>query len=169
MQPSSMDKADLVTSVLLILLGLGAVVESWRMPRLEELAVNPYTVPGIVPGLLGAIIVLLGAILLVRALRRGGWRLDAGGVLELLRRESARRLYLSLVLTFGYAAGLVGKIPYWLATVIFVFLFITLFEWQSAAAPSQRVKAMGIALAQAVVVTAAVTAVFQYLFLVRLP
>ncbi len=169
MQPSSMDKADLVTSLLLIVLGLGAVIESWRMPRLEELAVNPYTVPGIVPGLLGAIIVLLGMILLVRALRRGGWRLDAGGVLELLRRESARRLYLSLVLTFGYAAGLVGKIPYWLATVIFVFLFITLFEWQSAAAPSQRVKAMGIALAQAVVVTAAVTAVFQYLFLVRLP
>lgn len=169
MQPSSMDKADLVTSLLLIGLGLGAVIESWRMPRLEELAVNPYTVPGIVPGLLGAIIVLLGAILLARALRRGGWRLDAGGVLALLGRESARRLYLSLVLTFGYAAGLVGKIPYWLATVIFVFLFITLFEWKSAAAPGQRVKAIGIALVQAVAVAAAVTAVFQYLFLVRLP
>ena len=104
MQPSSMDKADLVTSLLLIGLGLGAVIESWRMPRLEELAVNPYTVPGIVPGLLGAIIVLLGAILLARALRRGGWRLDAGGVVALLRRESARRLYLSLALTFGYAS-----------------------------------------------------------------
>ena len=169
MQPSSMDKADLVTSLLLIGLGLGAAVESWRMPRLEELAINPYTVPGIVPGLLGAIIVLLGAILLVRALRRGGWRLDAGGVLELLRRESARRLYLSLALTFGYAAGLVGKIPYWLATVIFVFLFITVFEWKSAAAPGQRLRSAGIALGQAIAVAVAVTLVFQYLFLVRLP
>ncbi len=169
MRPSSMDKADLVTSVLLIVLGAGAVIESWRMPRLEELAINPYTVPGIVPGLLGAIIVLLGMVLLVRSLRRGGWRLDAGAAAVLLRRESARRLYLSLVLTFGYAAGLVGRIPYWLATVIFVFLFITLFEWKGASGPGQRVKTIGFALVQAVLVAAAVTAVFQYLFLVRLP
>jgi hypothetical protein len=164
-----MDKADLVTSLLLIGLGLGAVIESWRMPRLEELAINPYTVPGIVPGLLGAVIVLLGLILLVRSMRRGGWRLGAGGPWNLLRRESARRLYLSLALTFGYAAGLVGKISYWLATVLFVFLFITLFEWKSTSAPGQRVKTISIALGQALVVAAAVTVVFQYLFLVRLP
>ena len=169
MQPSSMDKADLVTSLLLIGLGLGAVIESWRMPRLEELAINPYTVPGIVPGLLGAIIVLLGVILLVRSMRRGGLRLGAGGAWDLLRRESARRLYLSLALTFGYAAGLVGKVSYWLATVLFVFLFITLFEWKNTSAPGQHVKAIGIALGQALVVAAAVTVVFQYLFLVRLP
>jgi putative tricarboxylic transport membrane protein len=164
-----MEKADLVTSLLLIGLGSGAVIESWRMPRLEELAINPYTVPGIVPGLLGAIIVLLGSILLVRSLRRGGWRLGIGGAWNLLGHESARRLYLSLVLTFGYAAGLVGKIPYWLATVVFVALFIALFEWRSASTQGRRVRALAIALGQAVAVATAVTMVFQYLFLVRLP
>jgi hypothetical protein len=164
-----MDKADLVTSLLLIGLGLGAVIESWRMPRLEELAINPYTVPGIVPGFLGAIIALLGLILLARSIRRGAWRLGVGGALGLLRREGARRLYLSLVLTFGYAAGLVGKVSYWIATVLFVFLFITLFEWKSTLTPGQRVRTIGVALGQALVVAAAVTLVFQYLFLVRLP
>lgn len=169
MPPSSMDRADFVTSVLLIALGLGALIESWRMPRLEHLAINPYTVPGIVPGLLSAIILVLGTVLLVRSLRRGGWRIEFGAARGLLRDEAARRLGLSLVLTFGYAVGLVGRVSYWLATVLFVFFFIGLFEWKGALVPAQRVKAVGIALGQALVVATVVSAVFQYVFLVRLP
>ncbi len=169
MPPSSMDRADFVTSVLLIALGLGALIESWRMPRLEHLAINPYTVPGIVPGLLSAIILVLGTVLLVRSLRCGGWRMDFGAARDLLRDETARRLGLGLVLTFGYAVGLVGRVPYWLATVLFVFFFICLFEWTGALAPARRVKAVGMVLGQALVVATVVSAVFQYVFLVRLP
>lgn len=169
MRPSSMDRADFVTSVLLIALGLGALIESWRMPRLEELAINPYTVPGIVPGMLSGVIVVLGTALLVRSLRRGGWRMDFGSGRDLVRGAAARRLGLSLALTFGYAAGLVGRVPYWLATVLFVFLFIGLFEWKGGLAPAQRARAVGVALGQALVVAAVVSAVFRYVFLVRLP
>ncbi len=169
MPPSSMDRADFVTSLVLIALGLGALNESWRMPRLEQLAINPYTVPGIVPGLLSVIILVLGTVLLVRSLRRGGWRIDLGAGRHLFRDQTARRLGLGLVLTFGYAVGLVGRVPYWLATVLFVLFFITLFEWKGALVPAQRVKAVGIALVQALAVATVVSAVFQYVFLVRLP
>ena len=63
----TMVKADFVTGLIFFALGVAVVVESLRMPRFEELDVNPYTAPGLVPGILGAIILMLGAVLFVRA------------------------------------------------------------------------------------------------------
>jgi hypothetical protein len=162
-----MAKADFLTALAIIALGLGALVESYRMPRFEQLGANPYTVPGIVPGLIGAVIAGLGAILLIRAWRHGGWRLGGGG--DLATGAAARRLYLCLLLTLGYAAGLVGTLPFWLATGLFVFLFIALFEWPAGETGGGRPRRIAIAALLAVAVTVAVTAIFQYLFLVRLP
>ncbi|MEZ5592618.1 MAG: hypothetical protein R3F53_18720 [Gammaproteobacteria bacterium] len=72
-------------------------------------------------------------------------------------------------------AGLLGRLPFWLATLLFVFVFIALFEnlfkyrdsWPVPAALLLR--RLASALLQAVVVSALVTAVFRYLFLVQLP
>ena len=82
---------------------------------------------------------------------------------------AANRLYLSLFLTLGYAAGLVGRLPFWLATGLFTFLFIALFEWQGGLPARSRALALAVALGEAVALTVAVTVVFQELFLVRLP
>lgn len=165
-----MAKQDFYTSLVLILLGVVVVAESLRMPRLENLGVNPYTVPGIVPGILGAIIALLGLMMLVRSSRAKTQTTDATtNVTEGLKSESTRRLGLTLLLTLGYAAFLVGNLPFWLATLIFIFLFIALFEWQSEATSAQKLRTLGIALLQAVLVAAAVTFVFERIFLVRLP
>ena len=164
-----MARADFVTALALIALAVGALVESLHMPRYEDLSVNPYTVPGIVPGLLSAGLLVLATILLVRSIARGGWRLSTGGARAWLVCAPANRLYLSLVLTLGYAAGLVGRLPFWLATGLFVFFFIVLFEWQGGLPAPSRVIALGVALGEAVLVTVAVTLVFQEVFLVRLP
>ena len=69
--------------------------------------------------------------------------------------------------------------PFWLATGIFVFLFVALFEWprrsEGAAAESgttgwsRRLRSFAIALAIAVATAAAVTYLFEEIFLVRLP
>ena len=40
------------------------------MPRFEERQINPYTVPGLVPGMIAAVITLLGALLTLRAIRQ---------------------------------------------------------------------------------------------------
>lgn len=157
-----MTRADLISAVLLGALGLAVVVESWRMPRLESLDVNPWSVPGLVPGLIGAVLLLLATALLVRSLlrlRRG----DSGAALPEL---SARRLLLAAALTLGYAAGLVGRLPFWLATFLFVTGFIVLFEWQGAAS---RPRTLGVAVIEGALAAAVVTAVFRYVFLVRLP
>ncbi len=167
-----MAKADFLTSIILVALGTAALVESLRMPRLEELGINPYTVPGIVPGLLGAIIALLGLALLVRSALAGGWRLagrEAAGKGGESARGAGARLAACVVLTVGYAAGLVGQLPFWLATFLFVLVFVAAFEYRRAATRGALLRMLATALLHAAVVAAAVTTVFQHVFLVQLP
>jgi putative tricarboxylic transport membrane protein len=121
-------------------------------------------VPGLVPGALGSIILALGTALLMRAARAGGWRL-AG--LRVEGGPGTQRLVLALVLCLGYAAGLVGRIPFWLATFLFVTAFVVLLEWAQAKGP--RWRRLLIAAVYGAAVSAAVTLVFQEVFLVRLP
>ena len=80
-----------------------------------------------------------------------------------------RRLSLALILTLGYAAGLVGWLPFWLATALFVGGFVALFEWPMAQDRSERVRRVGFAVLYGALIAAVVTFVFQELFLVRLP
>ena len=137
------------------------------MPRLEERGVPIYSVPGIVPGLLGIVILLLGLILLVRAARAGGYRLSKAGA----RNDNDKRgvrLTLTLLITLGYALGLIGNLPYWLATALFVFAFIAVFEWENATAAA-HLRRLSSALLQAGIVALIVSVVFEKVFLVRLP
>ena len=52
--------------------GIAVLAISWRMDRLEAQHINPYTVPGLLPGLLGIVTILLGGLLALRSWRRGG-------------------------------------------------------------------------------------------------
>lgn len=63
-----MPRSDLGSSVVLILFGAAVAFESWRMPRFERIGGTIYSAPGLVPGILGLVIVLLGGIMLVRYL-----------------------------------------------------------------------------------------------------
>jgi Tripartite tricarboxylate transporter TctB family len=167
----TMLKADFVTGLIFIALGLAVVIECLRMPRFEELNVNPYTVPGLVPGMLGAIILMFGAVLFLRATRAGGWRLTerAPDATPSLADPGTRRLLLAVALCLIYAAGLVGRLPFWLATFLFVAAFVVLFEWPLAADRSDRLRRALFAVVLGAVISAATSIVFQEVFLVRLP
>ena len=52
--------------------GIAVLALSWRMDRLEAQNINPYTVPGLLPGLLGLVTILLGGLMALRSWRRGG-------------------------------------------------------------------------------------------------
>jgi len=69
---------------------------------------------------------------------------------------------LVLVLCLGYAVGLVGRVPFWLATFVFVSAFIAVFEY-----PSRR--RMAAAPLYGIATALAVTYLFESVFLVRLP
>jgi putative tricarboxylic transport membrane protein len=166
-----MVRADFLTGLFLILLSLYVLFESWRMPRLEHLQVHPLSVPGVVPAFLAVILILSGGVLVIRSVRAGGHRigLTRHAVREVLGRPENRRLLITAGLTIGYAGFLVGSIPYWLGTGVFVFLFVMVFEWEGGRSSSGIVRLALVASALAVATTAAVTWVFERLFLVRLP
>jgi putative tricarboxylic transport membrane protein len=167
--PNGLVKADFVTGLVLFALGGATLVESLRMPRFEELNVNPYTAPGLVPGVLGLVLLVLGAVLFVRAARAGGWRLGTSSAVAHSADPGVYRLALCVALCLGYAAGLVGRLPFWLATFLFVAAFVALFEWPRAASRADRRHRLIFAVLFAAIVSAAVTLVFQRIFLVRLP
>lgn len=171
MKPDTMTKADLITGLVLIVFSLTLIVESWRMPRLEHLGIHPSSVPGLVPGMLGVILLILGAVLTVRSVRRKGHRLGITreSAVQTLLLPGNLRLIATLVLTIGYAAFMVGNIPYWLATGLFTFAFVALFEWRRGADLRTRARSLAVAVIIAVAVAWAVTWVFANLFLVTLP
>ena len=168
---TGMVKADFVTGLVLIALGIATVVASLAMPRFAELNINPYTVPGLVPGALGVVILILGGALFVRAARAGGWRLidRTAGRGSWWSAPGTRNLALAVALCLAYAAGLVGRAPFWLATFLFVAAFIATFEWPFARTQAERLRRVAFAVIFAAAVSAAVTLVFQEIFLVRLP
>ena len=150
-----------------LVLGLAISFESWRMPRLEEQGINPYTIPGLVPGLLGLILAALGvALALRRAPVTTGPALEGneGGVTE------PWRVGLAFLLCLGFGAGALGSgLPFWLNAGVFIFLAISLFEWPEHREAGTRRYGLTRAALVAVGGSAAITLVFQQVFLVRLP
>jgi putative tricarboxylic transport membrane protein len=166
-----MVRADFLTGVVLILGSLYVIFESWRMPRMEHLGAHPLSVPGVVPAFLAFILILAGAVLVIRSVRAGGHRLgfSADKVRKILAKPGNQRLLLTLVLTIGYAGFLVGRIPYELATGLFVFAFIAIFEWERGRSATKQAWLLLMAAILAAVTTGLISWAFERLFLVTLP
>jgi putative tricarboxylic transport membrane protein len=161
-----MVRADLVTSVVLLALGLATMVESWRMPRFEEVGADVWSSPGVVPGLLGTALTLMALILFLRsvvALRR-----PAEGPAGPAGEGGWGRAALAAGLCILYALGLVGRMPFWLATFLFVFVFVTVFDLMGEPRPSLA-RVLVVAAVVAAATAIAVPYIFQSIFLVRLP
>lgn len=171
METRPLIRADLITGVILFVFGLAVLTESYGMPRLEERNINPWTAPGIVPGMLATIIAILGAVLALRSLAGGALRVRAVQPPEEAAeaRASLARLFLCGALCFIYAVLLVGRIPFSLATGLFVFSFIAAFEWRENDASAHRFRNLAIAAAIAVATALVIPFLFERLFLVRLP
>lgn len=175
-------RADLVAAALWITFGAAVATGAWRMDRLERLNINPYEAPGLVPGLLGALITLLGLALAVRALRRGGLTGDGDGAAsaaaaekdpksQARAAEDLRHMAAVFGLSLLYALGLVGTgLPFWLATGVFVTAFVGLLDRKRQALLGRSTTAQWVrAAVYGTAWSAIVTLSFQYIFLVRLP
>jgi hypothetical protein len=166
-----MDRADLLAALALFTLGAAILWWSWSMPRLEMRRIHPLTVPGLVPGLLGGTLMLCSAILGLRAwqrMRKGtraGWRALA----RVLSGDAARRVTVLSALILTYTLVLVGLVPFWVATALFVCAAIALFELVLTDQPRPLRAGFTWAAGQAIVVAVTVTLVFERGFLVRLP
>ena len=147
-----------------IVFGAAVLAGSWQMDRLESLRINPWSAPGLMPGVLGALMIVFGGALGWRALRQRIAQAEADAA-------SAPRVVLAIVLCFGYAAGLLGHgLPFWLTSAAFIFVATLFFRWldRDAETPSlARLAASSAAIA--VCAAFAIGLLFEQVFLVRLP
>jgi len=164
-------RSDLKQAAGWAVLGLAILVGSLRMDRLESQNINPYTVPGLLPGLLGVAMTLLAGLLALRSWRRGALVASAAPGPR-LEGPTARRVLLVLALCIGFGVGLVGHgLPFWLAAATFVSVAIVSLQRPQRRAAGRSLTARDVVVAAVIGLGAggAITLVFQQLFLVRLP
>jgi hypothetical protein len=164
-------RSDFKDAVGWIALGLAILVGSITMDRLQQQNINPVTVPGLLPGLLGIAMILLGSALGVRSVRHGALG-QAPPAASSDEREQRKRVWIAIALCVGYGVVLVGHgIPFWLASTIYVTASILVFQRISRDPADRRLGVM--AWAKALVIGAAASVVtwlvFEMVFLVRLP
>lgn len=154
-----------------IVLGIAVLVGSITMDRLQSQNINPYTIPGLLPGLLGIAMMLLGGVLAARSYERGALA-QASAPFTQHQRETRKRVWTVIALCSIYSVVLIGHgLPFWLASTLFVTGSILILQRMNRdpderrLAPRLWIKAIAIGVIASVVTQI----VFQDLFLVRLP
>lgn len=169
--PPPSARGDFITAAILLAFGLAIIAEALRMPSFEAATGSAFTAPGIVPGFHGTVIALLSVALAARSIYRGAFRPGGGKPegYEGLPGISLKRLFIAAGLGILYAVVLVGWLPFWLASAVFIAAFTIIFEWDAAAPTALRLRRAVTACLLGLAVGAAVFLLFQELFLVRLP
>jgi hypothetical protein len=166
-RPSS--RADLYGGAFWVAFGTAIAIASWNMDRLERQGVSFYTAPGLVPGVLGVLMVILGLVLTGRALREGAL-LSEQRPPVLLNPDTLKRAGIALLLSLGFAVGLVGHgVPFPVAATAFLFLQIAILQYPERKEKNEVGKGLAVAAAVAAGAATAISLLFQYVFLVRLP
>lgn len=150
-------RADFYGGLGWIAFGMAIVIASWRMDRLESQHINPYSVPGLVPGVLGVLMAMFGAALAVRAL--------VGKAPEImsvvLDRAGVLRAIFAATLCIAFAAGLLGHgLPFVATAAAFIFSFILAFAERRSIISAAAI---------AVIAALLIAYLFGDVFLVRLP
>ncbi len=132
-----MAKADFVTGLILLALGVYMIFEGLRLPGAGGF-IEVGGEPGRVPIMVGSAIALLAMALVGRAIARGGYRLRVTAPIPAAVRVGARRCLAVAALCSFYAVGLLGaeigawKVAYHQATFAFLLVFVVAFEWRFA-------------------------------------
>ncbi|MDY8108732.1 tripartite tricarboxylate transporter TctB family protein [Fulvimarina sp. 2208YS6-2-32] len=155
--------ADLWSGLFWIVLGGAIIANTASMPIPYNLGATFLTGPGFVPGVLGAGLMLLGVILSLRSRKA-----NAKNPEDSEQRLSTWRPFAALVLMFVYASFLAFRQPFLPATIVFVALFVIVFNWQDRDTAA-RLKLLVGASVLGIATGFVVEFIFETLFYVRLP
>jgi hypothetical protein len=108
---------------------LFVIIESLRMPHRAQTFVMD---PGFVPLITGVVLLGLGLILDVRALKAGGAK-EVGNLIRMIKSEEESRRFLWILgfITL-YMVGLTGRVHFILATLVFmvsIFTYLKIGPW----------------------------------------
>ncbi|MFC5586115.1 tripartite tricarboxylate transporter TctB family protein [Nitratireductor kimnyeongensis] len=164
-----MNRTDFLSGLVVAALGAAGLVEALRMPRFEARGADPFTVPGLTPGLLSAILCVLGVVLVLRGMSGRVLSESARPSITQWTRASAIRTLFTIVMVLLYGTLLFGRMPFFHATALFVFVFTVGAELidTERRLPAWKLLIGGLLLACSAAY--AIDFVFTDLFLVRLP
>lgn len=157
----SMNKADKMMALVLIVFGLAMFWGGYVMDRLEVRSIHPASIPGLVPMGLGILIAICGGLLFVSAKSGNKDTVIDFGKIDMLIWTGGLCLVFSVLL--------VGHVPFYLATFLFITAFTARFNWKPNVNGSERGRQLFKAFLMGAVFSALISALFQYAFLVRLP
>jgi len=165
--------------------GLVVLVAAWRVDRLENLHINPWSIPGLLPGIVGALIILLAAVLALRAppaapadgageaAQDGEAAADGAPATQVPGPDAAgglARAFVAAVPCVLFAAlGPATPLPFAADAALFIFAFIAIFSWPRWRAQERAGRGLLVAAVVAVVAALAISWLFESVFLVRLP
>ena len=159
-------RQDFYTGLIIIVISLFVMVESWRMPRdLQDWPL--YAQPGMVTGLLGFGFLAMGIILTIRSTRREGAPLafKRSDIAAYLSDPKIHRLGLMFALSLIYCLLLGRRLPFVVVTTIYLFMVMLVFSGPGPIKFFAIFKFLIISFTTAV----AVGVVFNRFFLVPLP
>lgn len=158
--------ADRLVAAVLMVFGAAQFWGGFTMDRLEIRKIHPASIPGLLPMFLGVAMFVLALIVY-----RVGTSPDSSGEVDDDAFSAAElRRFIGVSLLAGvYALVLVGHLHFWLASALFVFSFIAVTEYTRLSDSVARWRVLPLTLLVAVVVTGAITVLFEKGFLVRLP
>jgi putative tricarboxylic transport membrane protein len=166
----SSPRSDLIGGAVWTALGCVITALSWQMDRMTQQGATLHTAPGLWPGIVGAVLAVLGGFLVLRSWQRAqriGWDTAKADDTDYAPIQS---FALAAAMFFIYALLLVGRgLPFWFGTALFVTAFVFLFQYAQRKAKGANVRGFVVALACGVLTAAIVTLVFEQLFYVRLP
>lgn len=159
--------ADRVTAAVFFVLGAAMLYGGYTMDRLEVRQIHPASFPGLVPIVLGGALMLCALLLFIGALKKSGK--DEFEANPVLNGESWKSFFAAAAWSIVYALGLVGKMPFFVATFIYIAVFIAYFSWPKESDKTKRIRTIIFAVLFALAISVAISSLFRYGFLVRLP
>jgi putative tricarboxylic transport membrane protein len=146
--------------------GAAILIGSLRMDRLTDRGIEPWSVPGLTPGVVGALMIVLSLVLGLQALRVPAQVEDDEPPVP----GAMHRAGLALLLCVLFAGVTLGHgLPFVVEGAVFIFAFTTLFSWAEWRAAGRVARGLAQTLAVAMGASAFISWLFESVFLVRLP
>ena len=155
--------ADRLTAAVFLAIGTAMLYGGFVMDRLEIRQIHPASIPGLVPMMLGAALMLCAVLLFLSARKP---KEDTSPAPE---KGSVTNLAIAAGWSAVFALARVGRAPFWLATCVYIAAFAIYFGWPSEAGVSRRIRWSVLSIIFALIMAVAISTLFRYGFLVRLP
>jgi putative tricarboxylic transport membrane protein len=162
-------RGELLSAGFWALLGGAVLIASWRMDRLSDRGINPLSAPGLTPGVVGALMLVLALLLGWRALRGAEAQVTAADDTATEAARTTSRTLLAAGLCVLFALSLGRGLPFAAEAATFVFGFTCVFSWPTWRTERRIARGLAQTLAIAVAAALAISWLFESVFLVRLP